>query len=84
MAADAAEALKLTAPDLADSGIIDEVIREPAGGAHLEPEGAALALKDAIVRNLNEIQGLDPEQLVAARREKYYAMGAWEDTPADG
>ncbi|MCL7971993.1 MAG: acetyl-CoA carboxylase carboxyltransferase subunit alpha [marine benthic group bacterium] len=84
MASDAAEALKLTAPDLADSGIIDEVIREPAGGAHLEPEGAALALKDAIVRNLNEIQGLDPEQLVAARREKYYAMGAWEDTPADG
>ena len=78
-AEDAAEALKLTAGDLADSGIIDEVIPEPPGGAHLDPEGAADALGEAITRHLNELVGRDPEQLVEERREKYYAMGAWEE-----
>ncbi len=84
MASDAAEALKLTAPDLADSGIIDEVVPEPAGGAHVDPEGAALALKDAILSHVSELDDLDSEALVASRREKYYAMGAWDDTSADG
>jgi acetyl-CoA carboxylase carboxyl transferase subunit alpha len=84
MAADAAEALKLTAPDLADSGIVDELVAEPQGGAHLDPEGAAQALKEAIVRNLPDLEKLDAEQLVEARRAKYYAMGAWEESGADG
>ncbi len=78
-AADAAEALKLTAADLADSGIIDEVIPEPPGGAHLDPEAAAEAVGDALVRSLDELTGLDPEELVRRRREKYYAMGRWEE-----
>ena len=77
-AADAAEALKLTAADLADSGIIDEVIPEPPGGAHLDPEAAAQAVGEAIVRNLDELVGGDPEVLVRERREKYYAMGEWQ------
>ena len=84
MAADAAEALKLTAPDLADSGIIDELVPEPHGGAHLDPESAATALKEAIVRNLSDLEKLDSEQLVETRRAKYYAMGAWEEPGADG
>ncbi|MDP2470666.1 MAG: acetyl-CoA carboxylase carboxyltransferase subunit alpha [Candidatus Palauibacterales bacterium] len=84
MAADAAEALKLTAPDLADSGIIDEVVPEPGGGAHFDPEGAAEALREAILRHLSELGGLDRTQLIEARRAKYYAMGAWEETGADG
>jgi len=84
MAADAAEALKLTAPDLADSGIIDELVVEPQGGAHLDPEGAAAALREAIVRNLSDLEKLDAEQLVETRRAKYYAMGAWEEPGADG
>ncbi len=77
MAEDAAEALKLTAADLADSGIIDEVVAEPEGGAHVDAEGAAATLRTAILRCLAELDELDPEQLVTARREKYYAMGAW-------
>ena len=78
-ASDAAEALKLTAADLADSGIIDEVIPEPPGGAHLDPEAAAQAVGEAIVRNLDELVGKDAEVLVEERREKYYAMGEWEE-----
>jgi acetyl-CoA carboxylase carboxyl transferase subunit alpha len=84
MAAEAAEALKLTAPDLADSGIIDEVVAEPPGGAHVDPEGAAAALREAILRQLSELDELDASQLVETRRAKYYAMGAWEETGADG
>ncbi len=78
-AADAAEALKLTAADLADSGIIDEIVPEPPGGAHLDPEFAAQAVGEALVRNLDELVGRDPEDLVRERREKYYAMGQWEE-----
>jgi acetyl-CoA carboxylase carboxyl transferase subunit alpha len=78
-AADAAEALKLTAADLADSGIIDEVVPEPPGGAHLDPEAAAQAVGEALVRNLDELVGRDPEDLVRERREKYYAMGQWKE-----
>ena len=78
-AADAAEALKLTAADLADSGIIDEIVPEPPGGAHLDPEFAAQAVGEALVRNLDELVGRDPEDLVRERREKYYAMGEWEE-----
>jgi acetyl-CoA carboxylase carboxyl transferase subunit alpha len=77
-AEDAADALKLTAADLADSGVIDEVIPEPPGGAHLDPEAAAINVGDAIVRHLNELEGRDPEVLVRERREKYYAMGRWD------
>jgi acetyl-CoA carboxylase carboxyl transferase subunit alpha len=78
-AEDAADALKLTASDLADSGVIDEVIPEPPGGAHLDPEAAARSVGEAIVRHLGELEGRDPEDLVRERREKYYAMGRWEE-----
>jgi len=84
MAADAAEALKLTAPDLADSGIIDEVVAEPPGGAHADPEAAAAALREAILRQLSDLEKLDAERLVETRRTKYYAMGAWEEPGANG
>ncbi|MBT8461993.1 MAG: acetyl-CoA carboxylase carboxyltransferase subunit alpha [Gemmatimonadetes bacterium] len=84
MASDAAEALKLTASDLADSGIIDEVVKEPPGGAHLHPEGAAQALREALIRHLAELDGLNAPQLVEARRAKFYAMGAFEEPGADG
>lgn len=84
MAADAAEALKLTAADLADSGIIDEVVAEPEGGAHEDPEGAAEALREALLRHLGELEKLDAAELVETRRAKYYAMGAWEETSPNG
>ena len=68
-----------TADEAKDYGIIDEVIPEPPGGAHLDPEAAAQAVGEAIVRNLDELVGKDVEVLVEERREKYYAMGEWEE-----
>ena len=75
----AADALKLTASDLLELGVIDEVVPEPGGGAHVKPDEAADALGEAIRRHLAEIAAEDPERLVERRREKYYAMGAWEE-----
>ena len=75
----AAEALKLTAADLLELGVVDEVLPEPGGGAHVDPEGAIRTAGEAIARHLDEIRDLDPELLVERRREKYYAMGVWEE-----
>jgi acetyl-CoA carboxylase carboxyl transferase subunit alpha len=78
-ASEAAEALKVTAPDLAAFGIVDEVVREPPGGAHLDADAAALALGDALSRHIDAIVGLGAEELIRRRREKFYAMGRWEE-----
>jgi acetyl-CoA carboxylase carboxyl transferase subunit alpha len=78
-AEDAAEAMKLTAPDLAEFGIVDEVVPEPPGGAHLDADAAAVALGEALGRHLEEIADVEPRELVARRREKYYAMGRWDE-----
>ena len=75
----AAEALKLTAPDLLELGVIDEVIPEPRGGAHNDPETAISAVGDAIKRNLRELAKLKPKKLLETRRDKYYSMGTWEE-----
>lgn len=75
----AAEALKLTAEDLLRLGVIDEIVPEPAGGAHTRRDEAIRAVGEALRRHLDELVKLDPEKLVERRREKYYAMGAWEE-----
>lgn len=75
----AAEALKLTAPDLLELGVVDEIVPEPPAGAHEAPEEAARALGEALERHLDELEELDVEELVERRREKYYAMGEWEE-----
>ncbi|TVP75807.1 MAG: acetyl-CoA carboxylase carboxyltransferase subunit alpha [Gemmatimonadales bacterium] len=75
----AAEALKLTSSDLTRLGICDEVIPEPAGGAHADWDGTATALGEALRRAVTELQALDPEQRMAARHAKYEAMGAWQE-----
>lgn len=84
--AEAAAALKLTSRDLLASGIVDEVIPEPAGGAHSDWDAAAEAVKVSLERNLEELLKLDPNDLVEQRWEKYEAIGAWvEDSDqADG
>ena len=74
-AAEAAEALKLTANDLAQLRVIDEVIAEPMGGAHRDPAEAMRRVGDAIARSLNELDGTAPAALRAARREKFMEMG---------
>ncbi len=79
-AEDAARALRVTAPDLAEFGVIDEIVPEPPGGAHLDPEVAAGAVGEALGRHLTELVGVDGDELIRRRREKFYAMGRWEDT----
>jgi len=79
----AAEALKLTAPNLMELGVIDEIVPEPTGGAHRDLEETARAVGEALERHLSELEALDPEELVEARREKYYAMGEWEEAPVE-
>jgi acetyl-CoA carboxylase carboxyl transferase subunit alpha len=75
----AAEALKLTAPDLLGLGVIDEIIAEPVGGAHADPDGAAVALAEALTRNIDELVPLGTEELVAARAQKFLRMGKFEE-----
>jgi acetyl-CoA carboxylase carboxyl transferase subunit alpha len=73
----AADALKLTAHDLGELGVIDEVVPEPVGGAHVAPEAAAASLAAALARHLAELRGRSAEQLRRERWEKYQHMGAW-------
>jgi acetyl-CoA carboxylase carboxyl transferase subunit alpha len=68
---EAAEALRLTAPDLLRLGVIDEIIREPAGGAHRAPGVAMAEVRRAIVRALERLEAADQDALVSRRREKY-------------
>ncbi|HTQ25580.1 MAG TPA: acetyl-CoA carboxylase carboxyltransferase subunit alpha [Candidatus Binataceae bacterium] len=74
--ADAAEALKLSAPDLLRLGVADEVVPEPPGGAHQEPRHAAEALGRAIERYLARLLRLSPIRLREEREKKFAAMGA--------
>jgi acetyl-CoA carboxylase carboxyl transferase subunit alpha len=74
-AADAAEAMRVTAADLKGLGVIDRIVPEPIGGAHRDPEGAIDALGGAITAALAELDGLPPERLRAERRAKFLAMG---------
>ena len=76
---DAASSLKLTGPDLSELGLVDEVIPEPLGGAHREPEVAYQRVEEALARHLDELMRLSSEELLAARREKYRRMASLED-----
>jgi len=71
----AAKALRLTAPDLVELRVIDEIVAEPEGGAHTNHEAAAASLKTTLVRLLDDLRGLRPEKLVRRRREKFLRMG---------
>lgn len=73
----AADALKLTAPDLMELGVIDGIIAEPKGGAHRDHDAAADALKRAILESIARLRALPPAELVDQRIAKYSAMGHW-------
>lgn len=75
----AAEAMKFTAKDLKDFGIIDEIIREPEGGAHSDHEEAARLVGDVIERQLAELTLERPKTLVDSRYEKFRKMGQFFD-----
>jgi acetyl-CoA carboxylase carboxyl transferase subunit alpha len=71
----AAEALQLTAPDLKKQGIIDEIIPEPMGGAHRNPEKAIQIVKEALLQELKFLAKFKPEKLVERRIDKFSKMG---------
>ncbi len=75
----AAAALKLTAEDLIGLGVIDEILAEPAGGAHTDPDAAAETLAEAIRRHLSDLSELDGEALVAGRAAKFRQMGPFRE-----
>jgi acetyl-CoA carboxylase carboxyl transferase subunit alpha len=75
----AAEALKLTAPDLLEQGIIDRIIKEPLGGAHKNHKEAADNLKAALIEELDELIKIKPEKLVDNRIEKFGKMGVFTE-----
>jgi acetyl-CoA carboxylase carboxyl transferase subunit alpha len=73
----AADALKLTAPDLLAIKVIDEIIREPAGGAHRDHARTIATVGGVLARHLGQLKQLSPDQLVADRYAKFRAMGAF-------
>jgi len=72
---EAADALKLTAPDLLRTAVVDEIIAEPVGGAHTDPAAAARLVDEALGRVLREVRMLDGETRLARRYEKFRSMG---------
>lgn len=75
-APEAAEAMKITARDLKEHGIVDEVLPEPLGGAHREPEAAVQAVREALDRVLSGVGDVDPDALRESRYERYRRIGA--------
>ena len=75
-AADAAQAMKMTADDLKSLGVIDRIVREPMGGAHRDHAMAAAALGKAIGEEIEALAGFSSKELMQQRRAKFLAMGA--------
>jgi acetyl-CoA carboxylase carboxyl transferase subunit alpha len=73
--AQAAEAMRITAPDLLQLGVVDEIVAEPLGGAHTDPAAAAAAVGDALERALAESSRLDPETRIDRRYRRFRALG---------
>ncbi|MDT8886783.1 acetyl-CoA carboxylase carboxyltransferase subunit alpha [Aquirufa regiilacus] len=71
----AAEALKLTAEDMLSNGLIDGIIPEPLGGAHLDPDSAAARVKAVVKEELAKLAKIDPQERIMARIEKFGRMG---------
>jgi acetyl-CoA carboxylase carboxyl transferase subunit alpha len=72
---DAAEALKITAPDLLELGLIDEIVVEPSGGAHNDHQAAAELVDEALTRHLTELKAMEPRTRLDARYDKFRNMG---------
>lgn len=75
----AAEALRLTAPDLVEQGIVDRIVPEPLGGAHRQPDVAGATLKSILIEELKKLKKIPTPRLLQKRVEKFAAMGAWKE-----
>lgn len=76
---DAADAMKISAQDLLELGLIDEVVREPLGGAHRDPEEATQILGDRIEHHLSQLEVIPLVDLVNQRRARLYQHGVWTE-----
>ena len=74
-AADAAEAMKITATDLQALGVVDRIVAEPTGGAHRDSAAAIESLKLTLLEEIVGLQALGPDELLAQRRAKFLAIG---------
>ncbi len=78
---EAAAALKLTAPELLDMGVIDEVIPEPLGGAHKDMAQTASALKQSLVHHVDELSGQTIDEIISSRYQRYRNVGRYRTLP---
>ena len=76
---EAAEAMKITAPDLKALGVVDEIIPEPPGGAHTDPVATCRRVGDVVDAALRELERMKPEDLIARRYQKFRALGVYEE-----
>jgi len=75
----AAEQLHLTSSDMSGFGLVDDVLREPVGGAHSQPEAMANTLKDYVLKTLAELKKINPEKRIEQRIDKFSKMGFYEE-----
>jgi acetyl-CoA carboxylase carboxyl transferase subunit alpha len=78
-APEAADAMKLVAPDLRKLNLIDDVIPEPPGGAHRDHAATAAAFRERVGRHLAEVSAMGVDRMLQARYEKFRAFGSWQD-----
>ena len=78
---DAARALKLTAPDLIEVGVIDRILQEPTGGAHRNPQATFRTVGAAIAQALTELEAMTPADRIDARIDKFDHMGVYDGPP---
>jgi acetyl-CoA carboxylase carboxyl transferase subunit alpha len=74
----AADALKLTATDMKKQKLVDEIIKEPLGGAHRDRDKTFSTVSNAIIKSFEELKNLSPKDLVAKRMDKYSHMGVFK------
>jgi acetyl-CoA carboxylase carboxyl transferase subunit alpha len=79
-AEDAAEAMRITAPSLSEYGLVDEILPEPLGGAHRNPQETADVIRNALLKNLQELDQLSVEQLVENRQRRLASFGQFKGT----
>lgn len=75
----AAAAMRITAPSLNEFGLVDEVLQEPLGGAHRNPQEMAEVIRNAVLKNLDELGGLSTEQLLEQRQQRLASFGQFKE-----
>ena len=78
-AEEAAEAMRITADSLSKFGLVDEVLEEPLGGAHRSPKEAAEVIRNALIKNLDELEALSTEQLLEQRQRRLASFGQFKE-----